>query len=188
MEKKLDGNYIRMPWAILNTSWRQHPTKQQLYGHLLPITKTIKVRRNRHCWRSKDDILLWSPSQGRAKAGRPATTYIQQLCADTGCSPEDLLGAMDDRVGWREKVRESTVCLLFIVSQYLLSFNKNNFLLFVKQQVFSILWVARQSSHSYYLIVRRRSGWILSTSLRGSFKHSVGKEGFDKANSRKLMW
>ena len=55
MEKKLDGNYTRMLRAILNKSWRQHPTKQQLYGHQPPITKTIKVRQTRHaghCWRS----------------------------------------------------------------------------------------------------------------------------------------
>ena len=55
MEKKLDGNYTRILRAILNRSWKRHPTKQQLYGHLLPITKTIQVRRNRHlghCWKS----------------------------------------------------------------------------------------------------------------------------------------
>ena len=34
MEKKLDGNYSRMLRAILNETWRQQPTKQQLYGHL----------------------------------------------------------------------------------------------------------------------------------------------------------
>ena len=48
LEKKLDGNYTRMLWAILNKSWRQHPTRHQLYGHLPPITKTIQVRRTRH--------------------------------------------------------------------------------------------------------------------------------------------
>ena len=87
LEKKLDGNYTRMLWAILNKSWRQHPTRQQLYGHLSPITKTIQVRRTRHaghCWRSRDelisDVLLWTPTYGREKAGRPARTYIQQLC------------------------------------------------------------------------------------------------------------
>ena len=48
MEKKIDGNYLRMLRSILNKSWRQHPTKQQLYGHLPPITKTIQVRRTRH--------------------------------------------------------------------------------------------------------------------------------------------
>ena len=95
MEKKLDGNYTRMLRAILNKSWRLHPTKQQLYGNLSPISKTIKVRQTRHaghCWRNKNelisDILLWTPSYGRSKAGRVARTYILQLCADTRCSLE----------------------------------------------------------------------------------------------------
>ena len=86
MEKKLDDNYTRMLRAILNKYWKQHPTKQQLYGHLPPITKSIQVRRTRHvghCWRSGaeliSDILLYIPSHERAKAGRPARTYIQQL-------------------------------------------------------------------------------------------------------------
>ena len=54
-----------------------------------------------HCWRSKDelicDVLLWTPTHGQAKAGRPARTYIQQLYEDMGCSPEDLPEAMNDR-------------------------------------------------------------------------------------------
>ena len=113
LEKKLDGNYTRMLRAILNKSWRQHPTRHQLYGHLPPITKTIQVRRTRHaghCWRSRDElisnVLLWTPTHGRAKAGRPARTYIQQLCEDTGCCPEDLPRAMNDREEWRERVRD----------------------------------------------------------------------------------
>ena len=60
LEKKLDGNYTRMFTAILNKSWRQHPTRHQLYSHLPPITKTIQVRRTRHaghCWRSKDELI-----------------------------------------------------------------------------------------------------------------------------------
>ena len=115
MEKKLDGNYTRMLRAILNKSWGQLTTKQQLYGHLPPITKTIKIRRTRHaghCWRSKDelisDLLLWTSSQGRAKAGRPARTYIQKLSVNARCRPEDQLEAMDDREGWRERV--SDIC------------------------------------------------------------------------------
>ena len=99
--------------AILNKSWQQHPTRHQLYGHLPPITKTIQVRRTRHaghCWRRRDelirDVLLWIPTHGRAKAGRPARTYIQQLCEDTGCCPEDLPRAMNDREEWRERVRD----------------------------------------------------------------------------------
>ena len=83
----------------MNKSWRQHPTRHQLYGQLPPITKTIQVRRTRHaghCWRSKDelisDVLLWTPAYGR-----PAQTYIKQLCEDTGCSPEDLIGKSGKR-------------------------------------------------------------------------------------------
>ena len=112
-EKKLDGNYTRMLQTILNKSWRQHPTKHQLYGHLPPITKTIQVRRTRHaghCLKSRDelisDVLLWTLSYGRAKAGRLAWTYIQQLCEDSGCSPDDVPEAMKDREKWWERVRD----------------------------------------------------------------------------------
>ena len=110
LEKKLVCNYTRMLRAILNKFWRQHPTKHQLYGHLPPITKTIQIRRTRHaghCWRRRDelisDIHLCTPTYGRAKAGRPARTYMQQLCEDSGCSPEDLPEAMNDREKWRER-------------------------------------------------------------------------------------
>ena len=66
MAKKLDTRMLRV---ILNKSWRQYPTKQQLYGYLPPIKKTIKVRRTRlagYCWRSREelisDVLWWTPS------------------------------------------------------------------------------------------------------------------------------
>ena len=113
LEKKLDVNYTRILRAILKKSWRQHSTNHQLYGHLPLITKTIQARRTRHsgycCWRRDElisDVLLWTPKYGRAKAGRPARTYIQQLCEDTGCSPEDLLEVMNDKEKWRERVRD----------------------------------------------------------------------------------
>ena len=67
--------------------------------------RTLKMRHAGHCWRSRDelisDVLLWTPTHGRAKAAR---TYIQQLCEDTGCCPEDLPEAMNDREKWRERV------------------------------------------------------------------------------------
>ena len=88
--------------------------RHQLYGHLPPITKTIQFRRTRHaghCWRSRDelisDVLLWTPTYGREKAGRPARiSSIQQLCEETGCSPEDLPEAMNNREKWWERVRD----------------------------------------------------------------------------------
>ena len=106
LEKKLDGNYTRMLRAIRNRSLNQNLTKQQ----------TIRIRRTRHtghCWRSRDeqisDVLLWIPSHGRAKAGRPAWTYIQQLRENTVCSPEDRYDPMNDRKWWRERVRDIRV-------------------------------------------------------------------------------
>ena len=112
MEKKLDSNYARMMRAILNESWRQHPTKQKLYRHLPLITKT-KVRRTRHAGHYRrsgeeliSEVVLWTPSHRQAMVLWPARTYIQQLCADTGCSLEDLPAAMDDREGWRERIWE----------------------------------------------------------------------------------
>ena len=92
--------------AVLNKSWRQHPTKQHLYSHLPLIMKTNQIKRTirvGHCWRSKDelisDVLLWIPSHGRAIVGQPARTYIQHLCVEIGCGLEDLPGAIDDRDG-----------------------------------------------------------------------------------------
>ena len=117
LEKKLASNYTRMLRTIFIESWWQYPTRHQLYGHLPPITKTIQDRRTRyagHCTRSRDelisDVLLCTTTYGRAKAGRPARTYIQQLCEDTGCSPEDLPEAINDREKWRERVRDIRAC------------------------------------------------------------------------------
>ena len=101
------------PRELIYNENREKKQINDMYGHLPPITKTIQVRQTRHaghCWRSRDelirDVLSWIPTHGRAKAGRPARTYIQQLCEDTGCCPEDLPRAMNYREEWRERVRD----------------------------------------------------------------------------------
>ena len=111
----MDTNYI----LFLNKSWKQLPSKQQLYGHLPPIKKPIQVRRTRHpghCWSSKDEhlinVLLWTLKHGHTSFGQPARTWSRQLCTDTGCSLEDLPGVMDNRDGWRERVAE--ICALSV--------------------------------------------------------------------------
>ena len=111
--EKARRNYTIILRAILNKPWGQHLIRHQLYGHLPPITKTIQIRRTRHarqCWRSRDElisnVLLWTPTYGREKAGRLAQTYTQQLCEDTGYNPEDLPEAMNDKEKWRERVRD----------------------------------------------------------------------------------
>ena len=126
--RQLHKNAACNPEQVL----QQHPTRHQLYGHLSPITKTIQVRRTRHaghCWRSRDelirDVLLWIPTPWPAqKAGRPARTYIQQLCEDTGCCPEDLPRVMNDREEWRERVRDIRATSAIWWWWWVLSFKK----------------------------------------------------------------
>ena len=55
---------------------------------------------------SSGPLLLWTPAYGQSKAGRPARTFIQLLCDDTGCNPEDLPKAINDWETWRESVRD----------------------------------------------------------------------------------
>ena len=42
-------NCTRMLQTILNKSWKQHSSKQLLYGHLLPISKTIQIMMKKTC-------------------------------------------------------------------------------------------------------------------------------------------
>ena len=107
--RKLYKNVESSIKQVLATTPHETPTIRTLAPH----HKNYQVRRTRHaghCWRSKDelisDVLLWTPTHGCARVGRPARTYIQQLCEDTGCNPEDLPEAMNDREKWRETVRD----------------------------------------------------------------------------------
>ena len=87
LEKKLDGNYTRMLRAVLNKSWRQHPRRHQLYGHLPPITKTIQVRRTRfretllekqgraHKWCTPMDPQIW-PCKSRTTSSNLHTATM----------------------------------------------------------------------------------------------------------------
>ena len=94
---------LSRPSIKINTIW------EPLMKKVVLVATTPKCRGGRNCWRSRDelirDVLLWTPTHGRAKAGRPARTYIQKLCEDTGCCPEDLPRAMNDGEEWRERVR-----------------------------------------------------------------------------------
>ena len=60
-----------------------------------------------HSWRAKQELtsnllLLWSPSRGRRRVGHPAITYIDQLCRDKGCPPNNLPALLQDGDGWRD--------------------------------------------------------------------------------------
>ena len=105
MEKNLESNYTGMLQAVLNKSWRQHPTKLQLYDHLPPIPKTIQVRRTRHA----QEV---TTSSHMMRSSRPF--HIDEKRQDNQLEPifnssvqilEDLPGAIDERDEWRERVK-----------------------------------------------------------------------------------
>ena len=61
--------------------WKHYPT-EQLYGHLPPISKTIKVRWTRpggHFWTCKDklisNIFLWTPTHGHTSVSQPCCQH-----------------------------------------------------------------------------------------------------------------
>ena len=90
LEKKLDGSYTRMLRAFLNRSWREHPINKELYGNIPRLSSTIRqqwLRFDGHCWRNKEelagDVLLWEPTHGNRKRGKPMMTYINQLEKDS---------------------------------------------------------------------------------------------------------
>ena len=196
MKKELDGNYALMLRAILNKSWRQYHTKQQLYGHLPPITKTIKVRRTRHaghCRRSKDelisDMLLWTPSHGRAKVGRPARTYVQQLCAETGYSLEDRLGTMNERLRWRESVREGSTTWWWYLfyhleySDYFLYSNIHNFSADVSSGLLHAFHLKRTANRTLYLTMLGYSKKSLLLTYCGDWTWNLQITSFRKSSS-----
>ena len=105
IEKKLDGNDTRMIQAVSNKLWKQHH-KNELYGLLPSISKTIQIKRTRHAghfWINREE-LLW-----RSFIDVPMLAYLQDFiylnfCADTGCTLKDLIVAMKDRD--KERVKE----------------------------------------------------------------------------------
>ena len=102
--------FVTVPWDFNPVQYCQpsSPTPTEyassaVFGMACLAGSEVNTQQG-HCWRSEadlgSDLLLWNHSHGRAMAGRPARTYIQQLCANTGCSLEDLPEAMDDRNKW----------------------------------------------------------------------------------------
>ena len=94
--------------SIFKKSWTQHHTKQLLYGHLSPISRTIQERWTRHvgrCWWNKNeiinDVLQRTPTHGHTSIGRLAKTFTDQICANTRCRLEYLSSMMADKDGQR---------------------------------------------------------------------------------------
>ena len=111
LERKLDGNYTRMLSSI----------KQVLAitPHETPTIRTLAPHHENYTSQTNQTRGTLLEKQGRAHKrctpvdphiwmckSRMTSTNLQQLCEDTGCNPEDLPEAMNDREKWRERVRD----------------------------------------------------------------------------------
>ena len=112
-ERALDGTYTRMLRKVLNIGWNEKFSNDTLYGSLCKITNTIKSRRLKlagHVFRDKTSpahlTVTWMPSHGYANRGKPKTTFVDTLLADTGSSTiAELETIMSDRKQWRSYSR-----------------------------------------------------------------------------------
>jgi len=110
LEKRINGCYTRMLRMCLGISWKQKLTNIQLYRELPKVTNKIAERRMKlagHCIRhpelSASTLVLWKPTKGTPNPGKPAITYIDNLCDDLGVEDEEEIKTkMNDRVQWRE--------------------------------------------------------------------------------------
>ena len=118
LKKKIHRNYTRMLYVLLNKSWKQYSTKQQLYSHWPPISQTIQVRWvTGHYWKSKDKlksgIFQWTPTHGHTNVGWPAkdfhtSTLCRHQMQSRGPAWSDwLIGADREREREREREGES---------------------------------------------------------------------------------
>lgn len=115
LQNRLDGAYTRLLMRVKNISWRQHKTKDEIYGNLHPISDVVAIRRTRfagHCYRAKDqvvsDVLLLRLQ--RPVRGKRPFSYLDSITRDSKVSLDDLPTLMNDRDRWKDVVKNcSTV-------------------------------------------------------------------------------
>ena len=97
---------------VFNVNWSERITNEKLYGKLPRLSDKIAARRLRlagHCQRHPElgahRLILWEPTHGQRRRGRPRTTFVDQLKRDTGTTTTGELAAMmKDRKIWRKAV------------------------------------------------------------------------------------
>ena len=106
-QDRIDGGYTRLLMRAQNISWKKHPTKQEIYGGLPPISTVIAQRRSRfagHCMRAEDqiisEVLPLCLQQGHRRGRRPLT-FPDIVARDVKLSVEDMRVAVLDRAVWR---------------------------------------------------------------------------------------
>ena len=88
--------------------WRAHFNSKLNLLHDWVLTHICHIQQFRHNWNLTQEnfdidkfisnVLQWTPTHGHTSVGRPVKTYINQLCANTGCYQVDLPCAMNNSV------------------------------------------------------------------------------------------
>ena len=90
-QKNLDGTYTNMLCKVMNVTWKAKIRNEDLYGPLPKVSEKVRAQRlqhNGHCYRHRKeevarDVLLWVPSHGSWKVGRPQHNYVIRHCSKT---------------------------------------------------------------------------------------------------------
>ena len=95
LEARLDGCYTRLLMMVLDLNWKDHPTREEIYGSLPKVSEVVRERRFNfaaHCSRRQNEpvseLVFWMSSQGNRAQGRPRLTYPKLLSQDTGFEPQ----------------------------------------------------------------------------------------------------
>ena len=94
LHKNATGHFEQILGATPNKTAVAWPPTFCLTNH--PSNKICRVLGGGSEDKLISDVSLWTPTHGHTSVGQPAKTYIHQLSADTGCSLEDIPGAVDD--------------------------------------------------------------------------------------------
>ena len=101
--KQLDGTYTRILRMILNVHSSQKVTNEVLNGTIEKISTKIRLRFLKfagHYLRRDDevvsDLVLWEPTHGTRRRGRPSESYIRNLERETGIPASDYESSYDE--------------------------------------------------------------------------------------------
>ena len=110
-EDRINGCYTQLLRRVLNISWRDHKTNEEVYGEIPPLSNSVRKRRLQfagHCLRASDQpvsrVLFWTPSEGHSSRGRRSTTYPDSISKDLDLEPNEVQQLMLDKLAWRKFV------------------------------------------------------------------------------------
>ena len=138
--------------ALMKKSWKKHPTKQQLFGHLPPISKAIQIRRTRHAghgWRIQGESISDVHFTRTCKCWTTDLNLCTTVLSDTGCSLEDLPEELDDRDEWQEReICDSSMTWLYIYIY-----------IYIKEGLLVNPWAFQSTLVYIYIYVYTRVDW-----------------------------